>query len=190
MAARRKKKRPLNSRRTKAELMDAARWLVTRHGYDGVGARDMAARAGYDPVLLRRYFGSKQGIFEAAIRGVFDAKPLLVDAGAPLAARLARTVLEPTRVHPDSDPILLAVRAAASDDVRKAVALGLEREFIQPLAEELGARGRDGAQARAAAALAILAGFDLVRTVLGIEVLNRPQGRQLLLTLLKLCLDE
>jgi hypothetical protein len=36
----------------------------------------------------------------------------------------------------------------------------------------------------------VLAGFDMLDTVLGIEVLNEPQGQQLLVKRLQVCLDD
>jgi hypothetical protein len=49
-----------------------------------------------------------------------------------------------------------------------------------------GALGVKGRRVRAVAALAILAGFDLLHTVLGVEVLDDPEGRRLLVKLLQL----
>lgn len=51
---------------TKARLLDAARELFLSQGYSAVGLREVAARAGVDVTLVRRYFGSKQQLFEAA----------------------------------------------------------------------------------------------------------------------------
>jgi AcrR family transcriptional regulator len=190
MAAHRKKGTRLGSGPTKAALLDAARWLLAQRGYEYTGTRAIAALAGVDQVLVRRYFGSKQGMCEAAIRGAFDATPVLAESGSPLAARLARTVLEPTNERPAFKPALLAARSAATPEIQKGLALGIEREFLTPLAEALEATGRKGARPRATAALAILTGFEMVHTVLGIELLQKPQGRALLLDLLRLCLDE
>src|SRR5687767_11071532 len=65
--------------RTRAGLLDAARWHLTRRGYDQLGVREIASRAGVDAALVQRYFGSKKRLFEEAIAGHFDAKPLLAE---------------------------------------------------------------------------------------------------------------
>ena len=85
------------------------------------------------------------------------------------------------------DATLVVLRSAASEQVRTALALGLQSEFITPLAKALG--GGNGKRARAAAVLAVLAGFDMVRTVLGIEDLDEPEARRLLAKLLDVCLE-
>jgi hypothetical protein len=48
----------------------------------------------------------------------------------------------------------------------------------------------EGTRARTVAALAVLAGFDLLQRVLGIEVLGEPEGRRLLVKLLAVCMEE
>ncbi|WP_437821612.1 helix-turn-helix domain-containing protein [Sorangium sp. So ce1078] len=42
--------------RTRAALLDAARWLLSRRGYDQLGTREIGARAGVDAALVQRYF--------------------------------------------------------------------------------------------------------------------------------------
>jgi AcrR family transcriptional regulator len=188
MAAKRKNDASRDAVRTRAALIDAARWLLTRKGYDQVGVRDIAARAHVDAALVQRYFGSKKHLFEEAVRGAFDAEPLLAQSAAgPLGARLARILLEPTKDRASFDATLVVLRSAASEQVRTTLALGLQSEFITPLAKALG--GGNGKRARAAAVLAVLAGFDMVRTVLGIEDLDEPEARRLLATLLDVCLE-
>ena len=50
-----------NAAATRQAILDSARWCFSRDGYDQVGVRDIAARAGADPALVNRYFGSKEG---------------------------------------------------------------------------------------------------------------------------------
>jgi AcrR family transcriptional regulator len=187
MATPRRKTPSRDAARTRSALLDAARWLLTRRGYDQVGVREIAARAGVDAALVQRYFGSKKRLFEESVRGAFDVAPLLDQPGAePLASRLASILLEPTKDRAQFDPTLVVLRSAASEEARKPLALGLEREFIDTLATALGG---GGSRVRAAAALAVLAGFDTLRTVLGIEVLDEPEARRLLLKLLRVCVE-
>jgi AcrR family transcriptional regulator len=189
MATKRKPDSTRDAARTRAALIDAARWLLTRKGYDQIGVREIAARAGVDAALVQRYFGSKKRLFEETIRGAFDAAPLLAEANAgSLTLRLARILLEPTKDRAHFDPTLVVLRSAASQDVRKTLAGALEQEFIIPLAHALG--NDEGAKPRAAAALAVLAGFDMIRTMLGIDAIDEPKGRQLLVNLLERCLES
>jgi AcrR family transcriptional regulator len=173
----------------RAALIDAVRWLLTRNGYDQVGVRDIASRAHVDAALVQRYFGSKKRPFEEAVRGAFGAEPLLAQTAAgPLGARLARILLEPTKDRALFDATLVVLRSAASEEVRTTLALGLKSEFIAPLAKALG--GANRMRARAAAVLAVLAGFEMVRTVLGIEALDEPEARRLLTRLLDVCVED
>jgi AcrR family transcriptional regulator len=174
--------------RTRAGLLDAARWLLTRRGYDQLGVREIAERAGVDAALVQRYFGSKKHLFEEAIAGHFDAKPLLeAHPREKLAERLAAVLLQPTKDRERFDATLLMLRSAPSVEVRKALVQALEREFLRPLAEGIG-HGAEG-RTRAISVLAVLAGFDLVHSVLGIDALGDAGGRRLLQRLLEVCLD-
>ena len=71
--------------------------------------------------------------------------------------------------------------------VRKILASTLQQEFLTPLAA---ARGNDDGTNARAAALAVLAGFDLIRTVLGIDALDERNGHELLVNLFALCLEH
>jgi AcrR family transcriptional regulator len=51
---------------TRIRLLDAARELFLAHGYSAIGLREVAAKAGVDVTLVRRYFGSKQRLFTEA----------------------------------------------------------------------------------------------------------------------------
>ncbi|WP_437496223.1 TetR/AcrR family transcriptional regulator [Sorangium sp. So ce1099] len=176
-----------DSARTRAALLDAARWLLSRHGYDQLGTREIGARAGVDAALVQRYFGSKKALFEKVIEGAFDVRPLL--SGSPresLARRLSQIVLERRDDRTSFDPALLILRSATSAEVRLPLSRALEREFVEPLARELGgATGRP----RAIAVLGVLAGVYMIDNVLGIALLDEPQGRRLLEALVRTCLD-
>jgi len=53
--------------RTRTAILAAARAQFTETGYDGTGLRAIAGRAGVNVALISRYFGSKDGLFLAAI---------------------------------------------------------------------------------------------------------------------------
>ena len=46
-------------------ILDAAEQEFSQHGYDGVGQRAIARRAGVDVALLHYYFATKRGLFDA-----------------------------------------------------------------------------------------------------------------------------
>jgi hypothetical protein len=53
--------------RTADAILQAARTQFTHFGYDGIGLRAIADLAGVNVALIGRYFGSKEGLFLAAV---------------------------------------------------------------------------------------------------------------------------
>jgi len=54
------------SDRTRSAILAAAERLFAKHGYERTTVRDVAERAGIDPAMVIRYFGSKDGLFARA----------------------------------------------------------------------------------------------------------------------------
>lgn len=61
------------------QLLEAARSLFAKQGYDAVSIREVAEMAQVNPAMIHYYFGSKQGLYEA----------MLTDTFTPLIERLA-----------------------------------------------------------------------------------------------------
>ncbi len=55
------------SEKTRAAILSAARQLLADRGYEGTTIRAVAARAGIDPSMVIRYYGTKEGLFAAAV---------------------------------------------------------------------------------------------------------------------------
>jgi AcrR family transcriptional regulator len=53
---------------TRTALLDAARVEFTERGFDGATVRTIAQRAGMDPAMVNHWFGSKDGLFVAALQ--------------------------------------------------------------------------------------------------------------------------
>ena len=52
---------------SRGAVLEAARSRFARYGYDGTTIRSVAADAGVDPALVMHFYGSKEGLFAAAI---------------------------------------------------------------------------------------------------------------------------
>ncbi len=52
---------------TRGAILAAARKLFAAHGLQGASVRQIAAEAGVDPALVHHYFGTKDGLFRAAL---------------------------------------------------------------------------------------------------------------------------
>ncbi len=72
-----KSTRQRDAERTRAALLIAARTLFSTRGFANTGVRDVAELAGVNSSLVRRYFGSKQGLFRATLEQVLDITPVL-----------------------------------------------------------------------------------------------------------------
>jgi AcrR family transcriptional regulator len=54
--------------RTREAILDAARRSFGEHGYDGATIRAIASDAGVNPALVHHFYGTKEGLFAAAMR--------------------------------------------------------------------------------------------------------------------------
>jgi AcrR family transcriptional regulator len=165
--------RPRGTTNTQADILAAARRRFLAEGYDAVTLRAIALDAGVDVALISYYFGSKKGVFGAAM-ALGAANPALLLAGElhgplnSLPERLVRTVL---RVwdDPRSGPTLRAFLDAVVREphVARSFAEMMELEMLPSIAARLG----DDADAtrRAALVTSQIAGLILSRYVLRVE---------------------
>src|SRR4030088_2430949 len=106
-------KRPRNAVATREAILQSALAAFSRHGYDGVGVREIAQSAGVTAVLVNRYFGSKEELFAAAVDVAFADSSLFEGEPTTLAKRLTAAVM--TKTETDAEPIdalLLLLRSA------------------------------------------------------------------------------
>jgi len=115
---------------TREAILDAARERFAERGLAGTSVRAVAARAGVDPALVHHYFGTKGGLFAAAMELPFDpgaVVPALVEPGLDgLGERLVRFFL---RVWDEPAPrarLQAILRSALTEDAAAA----LLREFV------------------------------------------------------------
>jgi AcrR family transcriptional regulator len=97
-------------------MLEAARALFTRDGYDHVGVRDVASVVGVDAALVIRYFGSKERLFAEAVAQGFDPGGYLEGERSGLGERLARSVLQKEKDDGGGyDPLLALLRSAPNE---------------------------------------------------------------------------
>ena len=124
-------------------MLDAARARFAEHGYDGTKLRDVAADADVDVALVSYFFGSKDGLFAAAM--ALEVNPaqlveeLLRDGIDGLGERLLRTLLGLLDV-PGASPFVALVRSAATNEKAAALLRGfVEQELLGRLARAIDA---------------------------------------------------
>jgi AcrR family transcriptional regulator len=156
---------------TRAQILAVARRRLLADGYQSLTMRAVAAEAGVDAALVSYYFGSKKGLFGAALALVVNPPEALRAAVAGDLMTLPERVLH-TLVTVWDDPALgkplrlVATAAVHEPEMARLVRDVVQTEMIHQLAERFG--GVDAA-ARAAAFGAQLMGLILARYWLAIE---------------------
>ncbi len=156
---------------TQELIREAARTLFLADGYRAVTMRSIAATAGVDVALVSYYFGSKQGVFTAAM--ALPANPAeifgsQVDGDLNTLAERVLRVMMFTWDNPETGTPLrtIASAAAVEPDLNRLVREAIGREIIERLAERLGEPyGRE----RAGAFGAQVAGVIFSRYILRFE---------------------
>ena len=105
---------------TRATILAAAAECFAADGYDATSMRHVAATAGVDPALVRRFFGGKEQLFsEVAATLIVPARALAaVTEGAPEAAgeRLLRYFLSLLGDVMNPGPFFGLIRSAVTSD--------------------------------------------------------------------------
>ena len=154
---------------TQAAILNAARAAFSQKGFDGAGLREIAAAAGCNVALVNRYFGSKEGLFRAAMRGCFDMSDLLALPCEAFPEALAAYMVGKRKSAEEFDPMFAAIRSSTNPGI-----LCIAREELgDTTAEALAAYlGGEDADERAALILSLMAGFDVGRHLIGNDALG------------------
>ncbi len=158
---------------TRAAILEAAKSHFARSGYDHAALREIAADAGCDVALIKRYFGGKDALFVEALKASFhpdrlrewDRKAFPRDAAIMLAD--AAHVGE-ERTH--SFQFLL--RTATSPTTAPLLNLAMQEHFLAPIRDWLGG---DDAPARARVMAAVYIGFLVERLIRDQPLLGRER---------------
>ncbi|MCV6984540.1 TetR/AcrR family transcriptional regulator [Mycobacterium shinjukuense] len=118
-----------------ARILDAARGEFAEHGWAGTAIRAVARAADVDPALIYHYFGSKEGLLDAATappqKWLDSVVRTWATPRADLGRQLIRNVLD---IWTDEDvgPVLRAVvlTAAHETTTREKLRLIVERGLI------------------------------------------------------------
>jgi AcrR family transcriptional regulator len=170
---------------TRQAILDAARGRFGAHGYDGTKLRDVAADAGVDVALVSYFFGSKDGLFAAAME--FPINPaelveeLMRDGTDGLGERIIRRFLEIWDNTGGRSPLIALVRSAASNEQAAALVRGfIERELLGRIAAAIDA---PQPELRAALAGSQMVGLLMARYVVKVEPLAHTDADTLVAAL-------
>jgi AcrR family transcriptional regulator len=152
------------------QILEAARRQFGARGYDGATMRAIAADAGVDVALVSYYYGSKSGVFVAALRlpvnptDVIDG--LLAGPREDLGERLVRRLLGVWDDPAAGAPLIGILRSISSQG--ELLRDFIERQILVRLARAIDA---PDAELRAAAAATQVLGLVTARYALAIEPL-------------------
>ena len=142
-----------NAPQTKARILTSAQHAFSELGYSQAGIRDIAALAGVSSPMLLRYFGSKAGLFEAALIEATRLDRIFEQGRAGFGEHLSRLLVD---VDLDIKAPAMVALSTGDPDARAIATRVTEKHVIEPLARWL---GPPEARARAIQITMICMGF-------------------------------
>lgn len=155
--------RKRDAQATRAAILEAAKGHFARSGYDRAVLRDIAAEAGADVALIKRYFGGKDGLFTEALRASFHPDRMKAWDRPTFARDAAATLADGAHVDEErTRSFQFLLRAATSPATAPMLNLAVQEMFLAPIRAWLG--GAD-AEARARVLAAVYIGFLVERLI-------------------------
>jgi AcrR family transcriptional regulator len=141
------------------KLLAAAQDLFAVSGFERTTTREIAEAAGVDATLIARYFGSKTGLYLAALKAELgDGPPPDLLEPARMAALLGRVDVR------GPGPVFQSAVAPHEDqEVQAQAREALHARLVRPLRDRFAQSGVDRPQLRAELAVAAFAGIALGR---------------------------
>jgi AcrR family transcriptional regulator len=153
-----------NAAATRSRLLAAARDQFLQHGYQGASLRTIAAQAGVDVMLIRRYFGSKRELFTEAT-DVSSNVPAARDAAdSAIGQVLIERVLQAR--HAVDAPLFALLRSSGDEEVVTRLNQQIETGLTRNLSSRITA---DEPRLRADMVTALLLGIGVLRALLDKE---------------------
>jgi AcrR family transcriptional regulator len=175
-----RKVRPRNAAATRESILVSALRAFAERGYDGVGLREIAQGAGVTAMLVHHYFGSKEQLFsEVVARKV--ATPIILSqeniaSGKPGEA-LATALIKMTNAdQKPEDGFLVFLHSASTRRAAEITRQQIEQHQYKSVASVV--RGAHAAE-RAALVLAIVAGVQIMRQMIGLSPLAKAEPKSL-----------
>jgi AcrR family transcriptional regulator len=154
--------------RTSEAILRAAQKLFAQKGYATTGVREIAAEAGVNSTLVRRYFGSKEGLLRKALEDVLTIEHFIRGSRAEFGVRAVANLLR-GEAEPVPNPLAMIILATADPAARVLCRDLMHERIIRPLAEWLGG---PGALDRAAQLNILWIGFMTARQIVPLQPLS------------------
>lgn len=124
-----------NALQTRAKILAAAQKSFSEHGYSQASIRDIAALAEVSSPMLLRYFGSKAGLFEAALIDAMRLESVLEGGKEGFGERLAKVFLN---AELEITPPSMIALSTSDDEARAITTRVTDEHVISPFAKWLG----------------------------------------------------
>jgi AcrR family transcriptional regulator len=167
---------------TRQDLLRAAQRRFVLLGYERTTTRDVAADAGVNLSLINRYFGGKEGLFEAVVAGFPDALSETETATGSLVDDFLAGLQDGAWSEFGAHPLLLLLRDSSADariQALRTMTLTMLVERISADAETRGPVDAGDTELRAQLVVALLSGAILLRSVTLLEPLRSATVEQL-----------
>ncbi|WP_328408700.1 TetR/AcrR family transcriptional regulator [Nocardia sp. NBC_00403] len=115
---------------TRAAILEAARARFAAEGFRKATIRAIAADAAIDPSMVMRYFGSKDGLFAAAVDVELNLPDLASAEPDAVGELLVRRFLAIWEDQPDNKVLLILLRSSIADEA-------VSERFRQVFAEQV-----------------------------------------------------
>ena len=165
-----------NAVATRKAILDSARLAFAEAGYDGAGVREIAAGAGVTAMLVNRYFGSKEQLFAEVVAQTMATPTILtreiLESPSPGKAIAAALVALTAKGATPLDGFQIMLHSASS---KRAAEIGreqIEKHYHKVMTAALSG---DLAPQRAALVLALVAGVQVMRQMIGLSALAKAE---------------
>ena len=169
-----------NAATTRKAILASARQAFARVGYDGAGLREIAKGAGVTAMLVNRYFGSKERLYAEVVADTMATPSVLtresINSAAP-GKDIAAALIDRTKAGAlPLDGFLIMLYSLSS---KRADAI--QREQIESHHHRAMTAAIRGAMApqRAALVLSLIAGFQVMRQMIGLSALAEADSKAL-----------
>lgn len=144
-----------------------------RLGYEGAGVREIASGAGVTAMLVNRYFGSKENLFAEVVAETMATSAVVLPKilTPPVSGDvIAAALVEITKAGATPlDGFQMMMRSASSE---RAAEIGREQIEKHHHADITASLGGPHASERAALMLSLIAGFQMMRQMVGLNSLT------------------
>src|ERR1700674_218497 len=170
-----------NAAATREAILTSARAAFARAGYDGAGVREIANGAGVTAMLVNRYFGSKEQLFAEVVAQTMASPTILTQetlTSPNPGEQMAASLLNITKSGATPlDGFLIMLHSASSERAAEISRHQIEQHHQKTMRDALTG---ELAPERAALVLALVAGVQVMRQMIGLSALAEAEPADLI----------